>query len=790
MSANSALEIKSLIRCSDPHCAAAATAQRLIHIVAEWNEGSGIDLTFASEGKGSYFAISGHGSAQPHWKSDLTWVFEDVARLRDRRSNSARKNTDIVPTSVLEILPTRELLPATFADWGLEVASGRSQWQYADLLEERTRVRTTTPWPTPLSDDLFEVAKLLAQQDHLMVRFRLSPATRIEMDMLADSLNETWSGSDSDLYHYLGRPIRMRALLASTKGDDGSRLRSLARRWATALSVVVVPPDEAAFAWNGPESSLMGHAVPEGVALSLLKVPATGNRAFPGMPTEHDSVHVRPLDPVPSKPSRPIRLGQARSVNQRNIDVSIGADDLLRHAFIEGSSGSGKSTLIAALARGLSEQGFGYTLLDPHGETVSAILRETPAGVTGLNVIRHEDSEHPIPLDIFTGNAEQVERVIDSFVEMVQMMYDPNHEGMVGARWRRWFGLLAQGTEALLGERASLVAVSAIAGDRERINRLASALSQSHRGLSQNITNEIGRLPDKEANEMLSWAVSKLQPLISTTQMRAIIGTGYDAVDVGAAMDDGESLLIDLASPVLGVPSSRMLGALWLLKHWLAMGKRQDPSRPHFLIVDEAHLFQYGALPALIAEGRKFGIGVIVATQHMGQLSGELSEALESNAGSFITLRTGLKFAARASKRLNDWPVEELVRLPTLNAAASLLRNGTPTEPFTLIIDHHDRMKRQQARDDEAAQRGVDLESASVEKWWSPFSHLGPITESEIDEALTVAQPSTRRSSTRPGPRPGQPSSSFLDEWLEQRNQLAERASAGFQDTSPPVSPE
>ena len=100
--------------------------------------------------------------------------------------------------------------------------------------------------------------------------------------------------------------------------------------------------------------------------------------------------------------------------------------------------------------------------------------------------------------------------------------------------------------------------------------------------------------------------------------------------------------------------------------------------------------------------------------RHMGQLSGELSESVKSNAGSFITLRTG--FVERASKRLNDWPVEELVRLLTLNATASLLRNGTPTEPFTLIIDHHGWIKRQQARNEEAAQRGVDLEATSVEK--------------------------------------------------------------------------
>lgn len=95
-----------------------------------------------------------------------------------------------------------------------------------------------------------------------------------------------------------------------------------------------------------------------------------------------------------------------------------------------------------------------------------------------------------------------------------------------------------------------------------------------------------------------------------------------------------------------------MLGALWLLKIRAAMGRRRTPGRPVVLLVDEAHLYTFGALPGLLAEARKFGIGVVVATQASDNLAPQLSRALEANCGSSISLRVGVNAADAASARL------------------------------------------------------------------------------------------------------------------------------------------
>lgn len=47
---------------------------------------------------------------------------------------------------------------------------------------------------------------------------------------------------------------------------------------------------------------------------------------------------------------------------------------LLTHCFIAGGSGNGKSKMIEMLCRQLAAQGYGFTLIDPHGDTAESVM--------------------------------------------------------------------------------------------------------------------------------------------------------------------------------------------------------------------------------------------------------------------------------------------------------------------------------------------------------------------------------------------------------------------------------
>ena len=276
------------------------------------------------------------------------------------------------------------------------------------------------------------------------------------------------------------------------------------------------------------------------------------------------------------------------------------------------------------------------------------------------------------------------------------------------------------------------------------------------------------RSAGRDPGEVRLVAVSKLHPLVASERMRGILGAGPNAVDVGRLIDDRGILLVDLASPTLGVPASKMLGALWLMQHWVAMGRRRDTSTPHVIICDEAHLFQYGALPSLLAEGRKFGIGVVVATQDSSRLRSTLTEALESNAGSFISLRSSARSASASASRLEGWSADSLMRLPDLTAAATISRGGVMTEPFTLQLDHYRRLARSGPSVVEQEQNLAEIRRRSAALYSDPFRDSVPPSDAELVRMLTEKQQPKA---------PERQQTAFLEDWLAARTTVRQNPS-------------
>lgn len=358
------------------------------------------------------------------------------------------------------------------------------------------------------------------------------------------------------------------------------------------------------------------------------------------------------------------------------------------------------------------------------------------------------------------SDPDRREQALTDFGLGIQQKDDPRREGIVGPRFLRTWMLTAEGVCEVFGSRANVVQVAAIMSDPDRIRLLAKAVRGRNPDLAHRLDSEIGGLSGSDASNLTSWAVSKFASFTSSRAMRAILGTGLDAVNVDQTMADGAGLLIDLGGPTLGTMQAQVLGTMWLQKHWLAMGRRPDRTRPHVIIVDEAHLFTYGALPQLLAEGRKFGIGVMLATQSIDQLPAALERAIEANVGTHISLRLSPASAVRAASRFGGWPAEQFVRLPDLTAIASLNRGGALTDPFTLHLDHYPRSKRLGRVNPDAT---VDqVEADSRRNLWEVYRAASARTDADIVAALKDAaeasSPTGQREVTR-----------TLDEWAAGR---------------------
>lgn len=754
------LRVARLIRGERAHERAATAVRRLIGVVGAMDVDCGLVLTIgAAHGAANALTIHTEGRAPDGWQDDVAWALEGVAWLRPWRVPLTA-----APAYLAEMRQVRDLAPLPA---GLDEDVDSGDPAFAEMRRQRV-LREITPHPFALDVDLADLLSANLGRGNrrlgLVVRHRLSAAHPIEQHMVADAVVRTWNPMQGSAHDYVGRPVNLRTLWGRESGPLPARVRAVARQHATSVELVDVRDEAAERAWSGTPSDLAGHAVPASVACALLRLPAAGGAPFPGMRSEQASVAVRPLDPRPHRTEAPVRLGRARTAEDTwttaALDLHTG---MPRHVEIVGATGTGKSTLLAAIASGVISHGGGVTLLDPEGSTVSAVLRQIdPERADGVSVIRHGDPELDSPLNLLAADPARLERMIGLYAEMIQRAQDPGNEGIVGPRWRRWFTLVSLATARVLGPDASLVAVASIAGDTERVRQLARRVAEVDPELSHRLMSEYGRLEGKESVDLSSWAVSKLQELLASQDVRSIFGLGPDPVDARATMDEGRSLLVDLGAHRLGEPVGRAIGATYLLKHWAALSDRTRRDVPHVIIVDEAHLFSYGPLPKLLVEARKFGVGVVVATQHLGQLSRELSDALESNTGSFVALRSGLVSAQRASTRLDGWPVADLTRLPDLTAAATLSCDGAMTPPFTLDIDHHARVRRltRQGRVGEDVAATIE-ERSRMEA--APYRGLSPLGDRDL-AVLLGGRPAAQAQ-----PRPAQPGSGALDEWLAKR---------------------
>jgi len=763
------LTVRSLLRDGAPDVRAALAERRLVRTIAEWAPGAGIDILVGSAPRGTRVRIDVRpiGDVPAGWRADIQAALEHVGALGALGSRASR------------VTPPPPILAELVRD------PARSQHPIEpDTCRPSDALALGAPavsWPVSVREAGSDLMAVLSCNPGAFVRMLIAAPTDLERSMLDDQLRQGWDRLANPSFDaYLGVPVRMRTFVGATgRGAGVASLRATVRGWGTAMVIRETDAATQRLFWAMGEADLVGHVRPEGWALAGVRLPVAGERSPVGIATHPRPIPDRPIDLAAHRHGDGIVIGHARTSSGRLRPVTLSHEDLGRHVFVEGRSGTGKTTFAVALAHELSCQGIGFSLLEHHGSGVDQALRAlTPATASRAHVVRHGDLAAPGSVSLFGDSDDLVrEQTISEFIDLIQRIFDPRAEGIVGPRWRRWFSLLCDAVGAFWGDQATLLHLLAVASDPDLAKKLAVALTATHRDLAHRVHREIGALRGDEASNLPAWAISKFQPLVGSRIMREIVGRAHDSVDVQAVMDEGRALLVDLGGPVVGTPSARMLGALWLLKHWVAMGRRADRTRPHVIIVDEAHLMTVGALPAMLAEARKFGVGVVILSQSIDALAPDLQAAIEANVGTHVSFRLGLGTASRASLRLDGWDPRELVRLPDLTAASTVTRGGVQSEPFLL------RVRRPAIDTAQARAQSAALDARRVDRM-RPTSPVATDRDVEAALEMRLAMPRTaamgaESSDTAPVPIAvaADPAPSArapaLDEWLARRRAAA-----------------
>lgn len=461
--------------------------------------------------------------------------------------------------------------------------------------------------------------------------------------------------------------------------------------------------------------------------------------------------------------------------------IRLSDADRRRHIHIIGQTGVGKSVLLENLAYQDMMDGRGFAFVDPHGDSVEALLSKVPKErVEDVVYFNPSDMANPIGLNMFEfDHPDQKDFLVQEAIGMLYGLYDPGHTGIVGPRLEHIFrncALLLMSDPAggtfidipkLLIDEQFMKSKLRHVTDQQVLDFWTKEFPASQRS--------------SEAGEVISWVVSKFGPFISNDAMRNIIGQTKSGFNIADIMNNKKILLVNLSKGKMGDLNSRLLGIIFVMKFQAAAMARanmfEEERQDFTLYVDEFQNFTTDSFETILSEARKYRLSLVLGNQFMTQLREELREAIIGNVGTTITGRIGITDAEIMVKRYSPvFDAEDLTKLPNHDSVCVAQIQGVPSAPFSMSWIPPLGQANQQLSD--------ALKKLSAAKYGVPRAKI----EHEIFSRLTVKQepPQPAGSLTpRPGTAPLAPKaspsgSSFLDEWLAKRKQMAASA--------PPVS--
>ncbi|MHB1683625.1 MAG: type IV secretion system DNA-binding domain-containing protein [Bacilli bacterium] len=177
---------------------------------------------------------------------------------------------------------------------------------------------------------------------------------------------------------------------------------------------------------------------------------------------------------------------------------------------------------------------------------------------------------------------------------------------------------------------------------------------------------------------------NKLCSFTTYPSLRRILGQTNSAIDIHRARDQGDIILIDGSQCT--ADAIKIIARLYLIDmHFTCQKRPEHASRLHLFVADEVHLYAVNILQRILAEDRKFGLSVILATQYLDQLPDPILAGILGNVGTLILLQLGGPDADRLTRWLKpEVSHRNLLRLPETHALLRTKQGGGVTQLFTM----------------------------------------------------------------------------------------------------------
>ncbi len=355
----------------------------------------------------------------------------------------------------------------------------------------------------------------------------------------------------------------------------------------------------------------------------------------------------------------------------------VGIRERLLHTYAIGQTGTGKTTLLQNLAWQDAQFGNGFCLIDPHGDLAESLHHQI-------------NSVH-----MYWDVADPACRLGYNPLKRVAEQYRPLvASGLIETLKKQWPDAWGARMEHLL-RHAVLALLEQQQADLRDLMRLF-VYKGYRRQITETLTDpqvrffwkhEFPALNYQTSADGVSPIANKLGAFLAHPAVRTALCEPAEPLSFRTIMDSGQILVVNLAKGRLGADVSNVMGGLITSSIMQAAFTRHSlpeaARRPFFLYVDEFHNLTTKTFAGILSEARKYGLGLVLAHQHLSQIDTDVRDAIIGNVGNQIVFRVGGNDAPFFERQMPTFSAFDFQNQPNHRANVLLTHRGERLKPFT-----------------------------------------------------------------------------------------------------------
>jgi hypothetical protein len=366
---------------------------------------------------------------------------------------------------------------------------------------------------------------------------------------------------------------------------------------------------------------------------------------------------------------RDLVLGSVRTQQGREQEIFLPEAMRPQHVAIMGLSGVGKTYFMESLIRQDIAQETGCVVFDVHGDLAEAVLghlaeagRDRPRIRDRVVIVEPFDAAFSIgfnPLETHPDTSPHLQAQ-----ELAHILRTRWETKSFGARTEE---LLRNSLYTLSAHGLTLMELPPLLSNDAFRARLLKSLTE--RAASSYWRDRYARMSAGMKAVVREPLLTRISAFLADPQVRDVVGQRKSTFSFREAMRMGQFVIINLSKGRLGENSS-VLGSLLFTKlalEVMARSRLPDAERKLFTVyADELQNLAGRNFATLIAEARKYRVGIVAGHQFWHQLSPEMRGAM-LGVGSRVLFRLhyhdARELAGEVEPREQKWYAEFLTRL-------------------------------------------------------------------------------------------------------------------------------